>query len=633
MIQMLDSVSQKFNAWLRSFTKVLLVLSCASMLFMFTVILTEVFGRTFFNAPLHGAIELVEIGMALTCFLMFAYIQACDRNINVEMIYRRFSEKTKALFDVFSALLGTGFTFLLGWYLVLMAHEKFVYNEVTPIYGIPIWLSIGICAFAFAVFVIANFNTLLLALVRALKLRTFAGLIVVLLFTLALAYMPFWLKEMGLGSSRLWLGVLGMTYLFTLIFLSVPIATAMMVVGIQGLIILMPKLSIALNMACNAPYPQLAYYVISVVPMFILLGELALLSKISGDLFRAAACWFGRLPGGLAIASVVGCAGFAAVCGESLPTALTMTSVALPEMRKNNYNPAFGVACLALGGTLGILIPPSVGFIIYSIITEVSVASLFMAGILPGILLVTIISLMVVLRVKLNPSLAPQGPVITMKEKVQSLWGIIPMLGIFFLIIGSIMAGFCTPTEGGALGALGTALYAVFKKSISFEAAKHAVVETAILTGKVTLIMIGVAILGYFLTSTRLPMMLAELVIEMDTSRYVVLAAVIFLFVFMGCVMNVLPMIMLIMPAVFPTLMALGFDPVWLGVITVLLMELGQITPPMGLLVFAISGAVPDVPVEQMFYQIAPFFLAILACILLVVIFPQIALFLPQAFL
>ncbi len=633
MIQLFDVFSQKLNNFLRSFTKILLVLSCASMMFMFTVILVEVFGRTFFDAPLHGAIELVEIGMALTCFLMFAYIQVNDRNINVEMIYRRFSEKTKVLFDVFSALLATGFTFLLGYYLVLMAHEKFLYQEATPIYSIPIWISIGICAFAFALFVLANFNTLLLALVRALKQKAGIGLVLVFIITAALVYMPFYLKGAGLGSSRLLLGSLGMLYLFCLIFLSVPIGISMMVVGIQGLIILMPKLSIALNMACNAPYPQLAYYVISVIPMFILLGELALLSKISSDLFRAAACWFGRLPGGLAIASVVGCAGFAAVCGESLPTALTMTSVALPEMRKNNYNPAFGCACLALGGTLGILIPPSVGFIIYSIITEVSVASLFMAGILPGILLVVIISLMVVMRVKLNPSLAPQGPVITMKEKIRSLWGIIPMLGIFILIIGSIMAGFCTPTEGGALGALGTALYAMCKKSISLTTAKHAIVETALLTGKVTLIMIGVAILGYFLTSTRLPMMLAELVVEMETSRYVVLAAVIALFIFMGCVMNVLPMIMLIMPAVFPTLMALGFDPVWLGVITVLLMELGQITPPMGLLVFAMSGAVPDVPVEQMFYQIAPFFLAILACILLVVVFPQIALFLPHALL
>lgn len=364
--------------------------------------------------------------------------------------------------------------------------------------------------------------------------------------------------------------------------------------------------------------------------MFLLMGELALIGGVSAELFRTANAWLGRLPGGLAVASVVGCAGFAAVCGESVPTAMTMAAVALPEMRKKGYDPAFGAACLSLGGTLGILIPPSMGFIIYSIIVEESVGKLFMAGIVPGILLVTVISVIVIIRAVRNPHLAPRGNHTPFPEKIRSLLGLIPMLLLFGVIIGGMLSGLCSPTEGGAVGSLAALLYAIIHGRVSFRALRASFESSAVLTGKVFMILMGVTILGYFLAATRLPFVMADVILQLNAGKWTVLFGTIVLYIILGCLMNVIPMIMLTLPALFPTITALGFDPIWFGVITVLLMELGQITPPIGVLVFALSGTVPDVPVESIYRHVAPFFLGILVTIGVIILFPSIATWLPS---
>jgi tripartite ATP-independent transporter DctM subunit len=391
-------------------------------------------------------------------------------------------------------------------------------------------------------------------------------------------------------------------------------------------------LNTSLSMLGIAPYSTAASFVLVVVPLFILMGELAFNSGISKDLFDTANKWLGRLRGGLAMSAVAGCAGFAAVCGDSLATAITMGTVSLPEMKKKKYSDMLATGCLAAGGTLGILIPPSVGFIFYAIVTEESVGKLFIAGLLPGLLLAVLFFIAIYIFARMNPDAAPRGDKTTLKEKLISLKGVYGMLLLFILILGGILGGIFSPTEGGGIGAVGAFVFALFKKRVTWENLKKALMGTADITCKLITILIGVGILSYFLAATRLPMELAGMVTGLDINRYLIFAAVIILFAILGCLMNVIPMLLLTLPAIFPTIVALGFDPIWFGVVTVIVMEMGQITPPVGVNVFALSSVAPDVPMETIFKGIFPFFICMLVCVVILVIFPQIALFLPGIF-
>jgi tripartite ATP-independent transporter DctM subunit len=362
------------------------------------------------------------------------------------------------------------------------------------------------------------------------------------------------------------------------------------------------------------------------------MGTLAFQAGISQDLFKAANKWLGHLPGGLAMSAVAGCAGFAAVCGDSLATAATMGTVSLPEMRKMKYAPSLACGSLAAGGTLGILIPPSVGFIFYAIVTEESIGKLFIAGLMPGVLMATLFILCLYFIAKLKPELAPRGEAATLRDKIISLKGVIGMLALFVLILGGILAGIFSPTEGGGIGVVGAFVFALLRRKLTWGKLMSAFKESVLITCKLLTILIGVGILGYFLALSRLPFELADLVTSIAVNRYVIFAAVIGLFIILGCLMNVIPMILLTLPAIFPTITALGFDPIWFGVITVIVMEMGQITPPIGVNVFILSSVAKDVPMEKIFKGIIPFFLCMVVCVLILILFPQIALFLPGLF-
>lgn len=330
------------------------------------------------------------------------------------------------------------------------------------------------------------------------------------------------------------------------------------------------------------------------------------------------------------MSAVAGCAGFSAVCGDSLATAVTMGTLAVPEMKKQNYGMRLATGCLAAGGTLGILIPPSVGFIFYAIVTEESIGKLFIAGLIPGLLLAFLFMLSIFIIATIRPELAPRGEVTTFKEKMVSLKGVVGMLLLFVLILGGILGGIFSPVEGGAIGAVGAFVYAALRKRVSKKMVMHSLEDTLKITTKLLMILIGVGVLGYFLAATRLPFFLAEFVTSLEVNRYIVFAAVILLFIVLGCLLNVIPMILLVLPTIFPSIVALGFDPIWFGVVTVLVMEMGQITPPIGVNVFAIGSVAKDVRMEEIFKGIVPFFFCMVLCVVLLVIFPQIALFLPN---
>ncbi len=338
----------------------------------------------------------------------------------------------------------------------------------------------------------------------------------------------------------------------------------------------------------------------------------------------------GRLPGGLAAATVGGCAGFGAVCGESLATVATMSSVALPAMEKNKYDLSLATGALAAGGTLGILIPPSMGFIFYSIMTQESIGKLFIAGIIPGILLTLIFIAIIVFQVWRNPELAPKSEKYTLAEKLISTVKLIPVIILFVVVVGGILEGYFTPGEGGAVGAAGGLLFAIFRRKLTKENLRISLVKTTVMCGRIFMMIVAVQIFGSFLASSRLPTLLADFIMTMDVNRYVVLSMVIIIYIFLGCIMNIMPMMMLTLPSIFPTIQALGFDGIWFGVVTVIIMEMGMITPPVGMNVFTMASIATHVPMSKIFRGVMPFFIGMLICAILVIIFPQLALWLPN---
>lgn len=590
----------------------------------------DVLCRWVFNSSILGAMELVEFSMVFLVFSSLGYLQDRRSHIRVTLISDHFSESVKGLLEIVSTLCPFLLFLLISWCVCQNGLAKGATGEVTGMLSIPftpfiLFGALGCLTFSLAL--LANFMEEAAALAR--KGRWFA-LIAGLVLAVLLLCLPFFLQDSPVADNFLVLGSFCFAMLMVCILLGMPIGLAMALLGYIGMLVIYPTFKASFSMLGSTPYTVASNYTYTVVPMFILMGELAMYSGISQDLFNAANVWLGHKPGGLAIATVGGCAGFAAVSGDSMATAVTMASVALPEMRKKNYDPGTACATLAAGGTLGILIPPSTGFIFYALVTEVSIGHLFVAGIVPGLLL-TVMFMGILYGVALSqPHLLPRGEATSFAEKLKALRGIIAMVALISLILGGILFGWFSPNEGGAVGAAGTLLYAVCRKRLSWQDFKAALSSTAQVTTRLLLILIGVNVLGTFLAATALPYDLADIVVNMNANRYLILAAVVVFYIVMGCLMSVIPMILLTLPAIYPTITSLGFDPVWFGVVVVILMEAGQITPPVGINVFALSSVATDVPMASIFRRIVPFFVCMVLLVVLLAMFPGIAMWLPS---
>ncbi|MEL7564703.1 MAG: TRAP transporter large permease subunit [Dehalobacterium sp.] len=593
-------------------------------------IVADVLSRIFFRKSIMGILELSEFAMVIIVFGSLAYTQINKGHIQIDILVERFSKKVQDLIDVFNYTIGFTIYAILAWQLYLQIGKKM--NLLSSALGLPLYIFITIACLGTLIFAAVILLDLLKAVSKVLKERVFAWLIVTILFAISIIMLPGILQIFSIKITGLALGSLGFCLMFILMMFRLPIATGMALIGLLGMIIVSGKPSAALSMIAIAPYAATANFMMVVVPLFVLMGELAFRSGISQDLFDTAYKWLGKLPGGLAMSSVAGCAGFAAVCGDSIATAVTMGTVALPEMKEKKYDSALATGCIAAGGTLGILIPPSAGFIFYAIVAEESIGKLFMAGIVPGIMLTLLFMIYIYIATKRNPALGPPGESSTFKEKIVSLKGVIGMVFLIVLILGGILSGFFSPTEGGAVGAVGAFLFALGKRSVTLDLLVKSLKTTLNVTCMLMTILIGVAVLGYFLAATRLPFELADFVTGLNVGRYVIFLGVVILYIILGCIMNVIPIILLTLPAILPTVLSLGFDPIWFGVVTVLLMQMGQITPPIGINVFAINSVAKDVSIETIARGIIPFFVCMTIAVLLITIFPQIALFLPSIF-
>jgi tripartite ATP-independent transporter DctM subunit len=424
-------------------------------------------------------------------------------------------------------------------------------------------------------------------------------------------------------------GIVGIVALLALLALRMPIGIAMALVGAVGIAVLNSP-EAALTILGSYPYSYSAVHALSVIPLFVLMGNFAAVSGMGGDLYAAANAWVGNRRGGLASATVLACAGFAALSGSSVASAVTMGRVALPEMRRYNYDPRLAAGVVAAGGTLGILIPPSTILIIYAILTEQSIGRLFLAGFLPGLLLTALFVLTVALVCWVRPGFGPPAPALPLRERFSALGRASALLVVVAATIGGIYAGVFTVTDAAAVGAFLTMLHALWRRRLTLAALADALLQTVRTTAMVFLILIGAHIFTPFLALSRIPTDLADLLAALALPAAAVLAIILVSYILLGMFLEGFAMLVLTVPIVFPIVTALGYDPVWFGIFMVIVLEMGLISPPVGINVFVVKGVAEDVPMGKIFAGILPFWVAMLVCVLILVAFPQIALVLPN---
>ncbi|MGE5398052.1 MAG: TRAP transporter large permease [Chitinophagales bacterium] len=427
------------------------------------------------------------------------------------------------------------------------------------------------------------------------------------------------------------IGLIGILVFLVLILLRMPIAYAMALVGFGGFA-LMVGTPAALDMVAKEIFSNFSSYSLSVIPMFVWMGFLAYYSGIGTRLYILADRLIGHWHGGLAIATQFACAVFGAICGSNTATAATMGAIALPEMKQFKYDDSLATASVAAGGVLGVLIPPSVIFIVYGTATEQSIGKLFIAGILPGILLMLLYQIAIYILTRRNPDLGPPGPRYSWKERVEALRGGLGEVLIVFLIsMGGLFVGWFTPTEAGAVGAFGVLAVSLLTKQLTWENFKKSLTDTTRTTAMIMLLIAGSLMFGRFMAVSRLPFELANWTGSLAFPPFVVMALILFIYLLLGCIIDALAMILLTIPIFYPIVVTnLGYDPIWFGVIIVLAVAMGVITPPVGMNVYIIKGIAPDVPLETIFKGIWPFLLAIIICLIILIIFPQIATVLPN---
>jgi len=430
-------------------------------------------------------------------------------------------------------------------------------------------------------------------------------------------------------------GVCGFVALLALIAIRVPIAYTMLIVGLAGASILSGP-AILLNQLKDLAYSQFSNYDLTVLPMFILMGGLAYRCGLSYDLFRGANAWIGRVRGGIAMAAIAACGGFGAVCGSSTATASTMGQVALPELKRYGYQPALATGTLAAGGTLGILIPPSIVLIVYAIIVEANVVTLFAAALVPGLLAVLFFIITVAIYVRLVPNSGPAGRPVSPRELLAATLGVVPVLVVFGVVIGGIYAGIYNPTPAAAIGVFLVALYGYGRRRLSWRNTVEALLETARTSGMIFLILLGAELLKIFMARAGVPQAVAEMLQDSGLPPMAIMALIIVIFLILGCLMDSLSMIILCTPFFWPVVSGLDYGmpeddlKIWYGIITLIVVELGLITPPVGLNVFIINSLSPDVPMRETFKGVMPFFCSEMVRISLLVAFPGITLLLPR---
>jgi C4-dicarboxylate transporter DctM subunit len=423
--------------------------------------------------------------------------------------------------------------------------------------------------------------------------------------------------------------VIGFVVLFVLMLARVPVGMAMGLVGVGGFSYLVNG-DAALKIIGHTSMRTVTDYTFGVIPMFLLMGAFVSNSGMSRELFRAANAFLGHLKGGLGIATIAACAGFAAISGSSVATAATFSTVAYPEMRRFNYPQSFATGVIAAGGTLGAMLPPSTVLAVYGIITEQDIGKLFVAGILPGALAAVMYMITVTLIGVARPGFLPSGPKSTWSERIAAVRDVWATLLLFIFVIGGLYGGLFTPTEAGGMGAGGAFIIGVLRGRLDRADIRRSLLQATRTAAAVFTVLIGALLFGYFLTVTQTPQKVTEFLTSLGIGSYGVLALIMLMYLVLGCLMDALAMVILTVPIIFPVIKELGFDPIWFGVIIVMTVELGLIHPPVGMIVFVIKSVIQDVTFATIFRGVLPFILTDIIRLIILIAFPIIALWLPS---
>jgi len=423
-------------------------------------------------------------------------------------------------------------------------------------------------------------------------------------------------------------GIMSIIILIILLVIGTPVAFAMGVAGFLGFVVY-SGVDTAFGVLYNLPYRTLNNWIFIVIPLFILMGNFAFYSGITTDLFRAARSWLGRVPGGLGVATVAAAAGFAAATGAAMASAAAMSKIAIPEMERYGYQRKLALGTVAIGGTLAGIIPPSVGLVLYGILTDVSIAKLLIAGVFPGVMIAILLMIFIILRAVRNPQMAPTTSGVSWKERFISLKGVTGILILIFFVIGSLYLGLTTPSEAAAVGAFGAFLIVLFSRKLKRSNFTESLFDTGRTTAMIMFIFVGGIIFSRLLIITGIPQQLTSFVESSQMHRLAVLVIVTFVYLILGMFLDQGSITVITIPVIFPVMVSLGFDPIWFGVFFAVLTNLGQVTPPVGLVCFVMKGTVPNCTLGEIFSGVWPFFGVELVALAIMTAFPQIATFLP----
>lgn len=650
------------------------LLSALALVAMTGIVVYEVVSRYVFNEPTTWVTEIGTYLFVAIVFLGLASAQRANAHVQVEILVDRLGPANRVFLETVTLWLGLVFVVFAAWHTSRFTFLEYVHGArdwgllSTPQWIPQVPMTIGLVLFAAAMLrdiynlrpprspvaqwvlpVVAaalvgflwwlgrsdwripgtRFDWGTIAIVAALLVGMVAwsGVRVAVLVSLlfgALA-LVFWASR---GASQLWLGLLLGLTLLLLLFIGVRVAFAMGLVGLLGLYFLLPMTQ--LPVLADRSWTSINNFTLTAVPSFVLMGALLVRSGITTDLFDALVCWFGRTRGGLAHSSVAAAATFAAVCGSSLATAATLGSVAAPEMVRRGYSPRLTYGTVAAGATLGILIPPSIAMIIYGNVVGVAVTQLFIAGIIPGLLLAGFFMLTVLVWGIVSPTAIPDGEAYPWSRKIAATVGVLPFLILILAVLGSLYLGIATPTEAGAIGAVAAFFMALRRGKLDWSSFYATLVETVKVTAFIMLIVVGAAVMSWVFDFLRLPRAMVQVVTDAQLAPWLVMLIIVGIYLVLGCFIESIAMMLMTLSVTFPVIVSIGLDPIWFGVVLVLLVEIGLVTPPVGLVLFVLRGMSGKVPIRDIAYGVIPYIFVMLGFIWLLYAFPGIVTWLPQ---
>jgi tripartite ATP-independent transporter DctM subunit len=596
------------------------------------IITADVFLRNIFNAPIFGSYETVEFILLSLIFLNMAYTQTLNEHLRIDVIIKKISKENKALVETLTYLICFMIFAMIAGSSFMEGMRSQSGGETSALLEIPVSPFYWVVTYGSVLLVLAYLVNFIDAVTSVLRFFQNKALIylacaaVVFFLIASLAWWPVASPE-TIGPARM--GIIGLIVMLLLIFYGMPIGPALAAVGFLGFAGL-GSIEGGLGILGTSPYTTTLSYTMCTVPLFILMGMFCFKAELSTDIYNTLRTWLGKLPGGLAIATVGGCAGFAAVSGSSLATAATMGTVALPEMKKHKYADSLATGCIAAGGSIGILIPPSIAFIIYAQLAEESIGELFFAGMIPGLLEAVLYILVIYLMCKINPTLGPKAPSTTLREKLISLKGTVGIIVLFCIVIGGIYLGIFTPSEAAGIGASGALLFGLVRGKLNRQKIWESISATCKTTSMLFLMIIGGNIFSTFLAMTQIPFEMANFVTGLQVPNILTLILILLVYVVLGCVMPIFLIIILTVPVFLPVVTSLGYSPIWFGVLMVMMGEMGQITPPFGINTFVIQSVAQDVPLTTIYKGVVPFIITDIFRVALILLFPALALYLPS---